>query len=84
MIRALVYRRSTKTITLTDEAYERLKAWKTGEDSFSRVVLRTVRKRGTFGDLNESFKALPPLSEEQSRIVGEVIASKNEQAGNEG
>ena len=84
MIRALVYRRSTKTITLTDEAYERLKAWKTGEDSFSRVVLRTVRKRGTFGDLNESFKALPPLSGQHSRIVQETVASKNEQVDNEG
>ena len=52
-----------KTITLTDEAYERLKAWKSGKDSFSQVVLRKVPKRGTFGDLNESFKALPPLSE---------------------
>jgi hypothetical protein len=48
------------------------------------VVLRTVPKRGTFGDLNESFKALPPLSEEQSRLVQETIASKNEQFGNEG
>jgi predicted CopG family antitoxin len=67
-----------KTITLTDEAYERLKAWKTGRDSFSQVVLRTVRKRGTFGDLDESFKALAPLSEEQSRIVQETIASKKE------
>ena len=74
----------TKTITLTEEAYERLKAWKTGKDSFSQVVLRTVRKRGTFGDLNESFNVLPPLSEEQSRTVEETIASKNEQVGNEG
>jgi predicted CopG family antitoxin len=76
-----MYTRSMKTITLTDEAYERLKAWKTGRDSFSQVVLRTIPKRGTFGDLNESFKALPALSEEQSRIVQETIASKNEQFG---
>ncbi len=75
---------STKTITLTDEAYERLKAWKTGKDSFSKVVLRTVRKRGTFGDLNESFKVLAPLSEQQSRMARETIALKNEQLGNEG
>ena len=83
MIRVLVYALSMKTITLTEEAYERLKAWKTG-DSFSQVVLRTVPKRGTFGDLNESFKALLPLSAEQSRVVRETIASKNEQFGNEG
>lgn len=65
-----------KTITLTDEAYERLKAWKAGNDSFSRVVLRTVPKRGTFGDLNEAFRAFPLLSEEQFRSVQEAIASR--------
>ena len=84
MIHVLVYALSMKTITLTDEAYERLKAWKTGGDSFSQVVLRMVPKRGTFGDLNESFKALLPLSAEQSRVVRKTIASKNEQFGNEG
>jgi predicted CopG family antitoxin len=79
-----VHTGGVKTITLSDEAYERLKAWKTGRDSFSQVVLRTVPKRGTFGDLNESFKALPPLSEQHSRIVQETVASKNEQVDNEG
>ena len=69
-----------KTITLTDEAYERLKAWKDGKDSFSRVVLRVVPKRGTFGDLNESFKALPQLSEQQARILHETIALNAEAA----
>ena len=64
-----------KTITLTQEAYERLKAWKMEKDSFSQVVLRTVPKRGTFGDLNESFKSLPSLSGEQSRIMQETLAS---------
>lgn len=68
-----------KTITLSDAAYERLRAWKTGGDSFSQVVLRVVPKRGTFGDLNESFKALPSLSEEQSRLMLETIASQDAQ-----
>jgi len=36
-----------------------------------------VPKRGTFGDLDESFKALPSLSEEQSRLMLETIASQN-------
>jgi predicted CopG family antitoxin len=67
-----------KTITLSDAAYERLKAWKTGRDSFSQVVLRVVPKRGTFADLNESFKALPALSQEQSRIISETIDSREE------
>ena len=73
-----MYARTVKTITITDEAYDRLKAWKAGEDSFSRVVLRVVPKRGTFGDLNECFKALPQLSEQQARIMHETIALKGE------
>jgi predicted CopG family antitoxin len=63
-----------KTITLSDAAYERLKAWKSGGESFSQVVLRVVPKRGTFGDLNESFKALPALTDEQSRVMFETMA----------
>jgi predicted CopG family antitoxin len=63
-----------KTITLSDAAYERLRAWKTGGESFSQVVLRVVPKRGTFGDLNESFKVLPALTDEQSRVMLETMA----------
>ncbi len=67
-----------KTITLSDAAYERLRAWKTGGESFSQVVLRVVSKRGTFGDLNESFKALPALTDEQSRVMFETMARDGE------
>ncbi len=74
-----MHARDMKTVTLSDAAYERLKAWKTGRDSFSHVVLRVVPKRGTFGDLNESFKALPTLSEEQSRLMLETIVSQDAQ-----
>jgi predicted CopG family antitoxin len=74
-----MYARDMKTITLSEAAYERLKAWKTGGESFSQVVLRLVPKRGTFGDLNESFKALPALSVEQSRVMLETIAGREGQ-----
>jgi predicted CopG family antitoxin len=74
MIRVFVHTRVMKTITLSDAAYERLKAWKSGGESFSQVVLRVVPKRGTFGDLNESFKALPALTDEQSRVMFETMA----------
>jgi predicted CopG family antitoxin len=68
-----------KTITLTDGAYERLKAWKSGKDSFSQVVLRTVPKRGTFGDLDEASKILPSLSEAETDVLQEVLSSEARQ-----
>jgi predicted CopG family antitoxin len=74
-----MHTRYMKTVTLSDAAYERLRAWKAGKDSFSQVVLRMVPKRGTFGDLDESIKALDAPSEEQSRVMGEAIASRDDQ-----
>lgn len=35
---------STKTITITDEAYNRLKAAKEGGDSFTETILRITNK----------------------------------------
>ena len=67
-----------KTITLSEEAYERLKAWKIGEDSFSQVVIRMVPKRGTFGDLEDAFLVLPVLSAEQSGTMLKSMASSGE------
>lgn len=78
MNRVFVHTRDMKTITLSDAAYERLRAWKTGGESFSQVVLRVVAKRGTFGDLNESFKVLPALTDEQSRMMLETMARDGE------
>jgi predicted CopG family antitoxin len=67
-----------KTITLTDEAYERLKDWKeNAKDSFSSVVLRIVPKRGTVADLLDSFKQLPPLTDEQAQAMEKAIAWAN-------
>jgi Putative antitoxin len=65
-----------KTITLNHEAYERLKAWKTGRESFSEVILRTVPKRGTFGDLDETFKGLPRPVDEQAAGGQELVPAK--------
>jgi predicted CopG family antitoxin len=79
--RVFMHTRTMKTITLTEAAYERLKAWKAGKDSFSQVVLRVVPKRGTFGDLDEAFKALPTLSGERSRVMLETIVSRGEPQG---
>jgi predicted CopG family antitoxin len=80
MISVSMHTRYMKTITLSEAAYERLKAWKTEGDSFSRVVLRVVPKRGTFGDLNESFQALPALSEEQSCAMLEAVRGVSDES----
>ncbi len=68
-----------KTITLTDEAYHRLAEWKSSpRESFSNVVLRVVPKRGTLADLGREMDRLPPLSEDQARIMEETIAWAND------
>jgi predicted CopG family antitoxin len=59
-----------KTITLTEEAYMRLVAWKVGsKDSFSRVIDRVVPKRGTIAGVLEAAKRLPALSDEKLKMV---------------
>ena len=68
-----------KTITLTDEAYDRLVGHKQGpKDSFSRVVLRVVPKRGTLGGLGEQVASLAPLTEEQAKVMEETVAWAND------
>lgn len=43
-----------KTITLDEEAYQRLKAWKSDtKDSFSKVVLRLVPPKGSLQGVAE-------------------------------
>lgn len=70
-----------KTITLTEEAYERLKDWKTdARDSFSRVVLRVVPMRGTLSDMIENFKQLPPLNVQQASIMTATTSGANDWA----
>lgn len=61
-----------KTVTFSDEAYDRLKSWKdSGRESFSSVVLRVVPKRGTAADLNDAFRELPVLRGEHQRLLDE-------------
>ena len=51
-----------KTITLTDEAYCRLVAWKENQkDSFSKVVDRLVPRRGTLGAVMSDMHDLPAI-----------------------
>ena len=57
---ALASRVWMKTISLTDEADQRLKSWKTEpSESLSKVVLKAVPERGTAADMEQGFKWLP-------------------------
>ncbi len=68
-----------KTITLTDDAYERLAALKTSpRDSFSKVILRVVPKRGTAAQILEAVRKLPPLSDEQAEMMLAVSREMND------
>jgi predicted CopG family antitoxin len=68
-----------KTITLTDEAYERIAALKlSAKDSFSKVILRVVPKRGTGAQMLAAVAELPPLTDKQVRAIEEVVAHNND------
>ena len=55
-----------KSISLTDEADQKLKSWKTEpSESFSKVVLKAVPERGTAAKMEQGFKRLPALTQKQ-------------------
>ena len=64
-----------KTITLTDEAYGRLIEWKgSPKESFSKVVLKVVPKKGTLGQMIEDLSACPPLTSKQAKVMEESVS----------
>jgi hypothetical protein len=68
-----------KRITLTDEAYQRLKEWQEGpQDSLSDVVLRVVPASGTLAGMLASFRQLPPLTDDQATIMDDAVAWAND------
>lgn len=70
-----------KTVTLSEEAYRRLAAWKDAElDSFSKVVLAKVPKKGTLGDLAAELDRLAPLSDADAQAVEDAVAWTNDWA----
>jgi len=73
-----VYRVWVKTITLSEDAYQRLAVWKEEGDSFSKVVLRYVPKKGTIGDLKQVASEWPALTEAQSRVMEETLKEANQ------
>jgi predicted CopG family antitoxin len=68
-----------KTITVTEDAYERLRSWKDAKlDSFSKVVLAKVPKKGTLADLAENIEKLPKLGRKEGRTIEEAVRSAND------
>ena len=68
-----------KTITLTDEAYQRLSTWKeSAKDSFSKVVERVVPARGSLKSVKAAWEALPPLSEKQIEAMEKGLRELND------
>jgi predicted CopG family antitoxin len=61
-----------RQVSLSDEAYEKLKKAKKGSESFSDVVLRIVKSPS--GDLNRFFGAWK--DEEHAKIVGKILADR--------
>lgn len=68
-----------KTITLTDQAYERIAALKTSpKDSFSKVILRAVPKRGTAAQMLKDVRELPPLTPQQAKLMQDAAAAQRD------
>jgi predicted CopG family antitoxin len=63
-----------KTITLTDQAYKRLKDWKTAEnESFTAVILKIVPEKGTLGQMLDDVGHMPPLKAAQAKVMEETV-----------
>jgi predicted CopG family antitoxin len=68
-----------KTLSITEEAYDRLLAHKAaGGDSFSKVILRMVPKKGTAGQLLDRIQLLPELSAEEGEALERTVAEGND------
>ena len=49
---------STKTVNLSEEAYERLKEWKKNEnESFSQMIVRVLPKKRDVSKILEEYEA---------------------------
>jgi predicted CopG family antitoxin len=63
-----------KTITLSDQAYKRLKDWKSsGQESFSAVVLKVVPEKGTLGQMLEDVGQMKPLTAHQAKVMEAAV-----------
>ena len=68
-----------KTISLSEEAYQRLLTWKEApRDSFSKVVLRVVPPKYSGTAVLEAAQSLPPLTDGQEMMLRETLADRDD------
>ncbi len=68
--------RCMKTITLDEQAYQRLRAWKQSKgDSFSKVVKRVVPEAGTLGAMEQYVSRRNP-DPEKDHLMEESIEQR--------
>jgi predicted CopG family antitoxin len=66
-----------KTITLDEDAYRRLLAWKRAKgDSFSKVIKRVVPEAGTLGAMAQ-FVSNRRVSEAQDAVLEAVVDERS-------
>jgi len=77
-------RMTTKTLTITEEAYERLRARKSGDESFSELIIRITHRRplADFAGIleGESGSALKKAVEDSRRERQAVDARRRRRA----
>jgi predicted CopG family antitoxin len=61
-----------KTISLSEVAYQRLVAWKSG-DTFSEVIEKMIPPKGTLQAAMKAAHSLPGLSEEDFKSLEEAV-----------
>jgi predicted CopG family antitoxin len=66
---------ATKTITISLDAYERLKAGKASNDSFTDIILKLTRKRNTL-DFIRSLKPKTELADNIEKAMLETRKAK--------
>jgi predicted CopG family antitoxin len=66
-----------KTITLDEEAYERLKSWKRrGGDSFSAVVKRVVPRAGTLEAMARFAVERAPGADQRDELLESTLQNR--------
>ena len=68
---------TTKTISITDDAYEELKALKLPDESFSDAVKRLSQAKGSLKDCVGSWK---DLKKEERKIIERAMAEGRQTA----